>query len=110
VIFSEYHAAGSNTAGFMVRKGRWKFHYYVRFQPELFDLMSDPEELVDLASDLTHAQVVRDMEAELRRICDPEAVDAQAKHDQLAMIERLGGPEAAANMGASGATPAPSAV
>jgi choline-sulfatase len=26
VIFSEYHAAGSNTAGFMLRKGRWKYH------------------------------------------------------------------------------------
>jgi choline-sulfatase len=110
VIFSEYHAAGSNTAGFMVRKGRWKFHYYVRFRPELFDLASDPEELVDLATDPAHAQVVRDMEAELRRICDPEAVDAQAKHDQLTMIERLGGPEVAANMGAAGATPAPSAA
>ncbi len=110
VVFSEYHAAGSNTAGFMVRKGRWKFHYYVRFRPELFDLETDPEELHDLAADPAHAEVVRAMEAELRRICDPEAVDAQAKRDQLAMIERLGGPEVAANMGAGGATPVPEAA
>ena len=107
VIFSEYHAAGSNTAGFMVRKGRWKFHYYVRYQPELFDLETDPEELKDLAGDPACARVVREMEAELRRICDPEAVDAMAKHDQLEMIERLGGHEAASKMGAGGATPAP---
>ena len=107
VVFSEYHAAGSNTAGFMVRKGRWKFHYYVRFRPELFDLQADPEELNDLAGDSAYAHVVRQMEAELRRICDPEAVDALAKHDQRAMIERLGGAQAAATMGAGGATPAP---
>ena len=107
VVFSEYHAAGSNTAGFMVRKGRWKFHYYVRFRPELFDLQADPEELNDLAGDPAYAHVVGQMEAELRRICDPEAVDALAKHDQRAMIERLGGAQAAATMGAGGATPAP---
>ncbi len=107
VIFSEYHAAGSNTAGFMVRKGRWKFHYYVRFRPELFDLEADPEELVDLAGDPDHADVVRTMEAELRRICDPEAIDALAKHDQREMIERLGGVQVASTMGAGGATPAP---
>ena len=28
VGFSEYHAVGSPTAGFMVRKGKWKYHYY----------------------------------------------------------------------------------
>ncbi|MBT2326962.1 sulfatase-like hydrolase/transferase [Variovorax paradoxus] len=106
-IFSEYHAAGSNTAGFMLRKGRWKYHYYVRFRPELFDLMADPEELNDLARDPRFADVLRDMEAALRRICDPEAVDAQAKADQLAMIDRLGGVEVASNMGSAGATPAP---
>ncbi|MBS0339907.1 MAG: hypothetical protein JSS56_05240 [Proteobacteria bacterium] len=106
-MFSEYHAAGSNTAGFMVRKGRWKFHYYVRFRPELFDLVADPDELHDLAADPGHADVVRDMEAELRRICDPEAIDALAKGDQQAMIARLGGVQVAARMGAGGATPVP---
>lgn len=107
VIFSEYHAAGSNTAGFMVRKGRWKYHYYVRFQPELFDLAEDPEELRDLAGDTAYADVLREMEAELHCICDPEAVDALCKEDQRRMIEGYGGPERAAEMGSKGATPAP---
>jgi choline-sulfatase len=107
VVFSEYHAAGSNTAAFMVRKGRWKYHYYVRYRPELFDLQEDPEELHDLSGDPAHAPVLREMEAELRRICDPEAVDAQAKRDQQDMIERLGGVQVAARMGAGGATPVP---
>ena len=110
VVFSEYHAAGSNTAGFMVRKGRWKFHYYVRHRPELFDLDDDPEELHDLAGDPAHSRVVQAMEAELRRICDPEAVDALAKADQAAMIERLGGQAVAATLGSGGATPVPTAA
>lgn len=110
VVFSEYHAAGSNTAAFMVRRGRWKYHHYVGHRPELFDLATDPEEVRDLAGDPAHAEVVREMEAQLHRICDPEAVDARAKADQRAMIERLGGIAVAARMGAGGATPVPEQV
>ena len=110
IIFSEYHAAGSNTAGFMVRQGRWKYHYYVRFQPELFDLENDPEELNDLAAVPEFAERLSQMEAELRKICDPEAIDALAKADQQALIVRLGGVEVAAGMGSTGATPAPTAA
>lgn len=106
-VFSEYHAAGSNTAGFMLRKGRWKLHYYVRHRPELFDLDSDPEELQDLAGEPAQAAVLHEMLQALRAICDPEAVDQLAKHDQRAMIERLGGVAVACGLGATGATPAP---
>lgn len=109
VVFSEYHAAGSNSAAFMVRKGRWKLHDYVGHRPELFDLHSDPEEINDLAGLPEFANVLQTMEAELRRICDPEAVDALAKADQQALIDRLGGREVAARLGAAGATPAPTA-
>ncbi|MEJ8857929.1 sulfatase-like hydrolase/transferase [Variovorax robiniae] len=109
-IFSEYHACGSNTAGFMLRKGRWKYHYYVRYQPELFDLEADPEELHDLAGDPAYADRLRVMEQALRAICDPEAMDELAKADQAEMIERVGGPEAASTMGAVGETPAPRVI
>ena len=33
----------------MLRKGKYKYHYYVGYRPELFDLKADPEELHDLA-------------------------------------------------------------
>ena len=78
VVFSEYHAAGSNTAGYMLRQGRFKFHYYVRHQPELFDLQDDPQELVNLAAQPAYATVVAQFESQLRNICDPEAMEVLA--------------------------------
>lgn len=109
-ILSEYHAAGSNSAGFMLRKGRWKYHHYVGFAPELFDLDNDPEELHDLAGDPAHAANLADMQRALRAICDPEAVDAQAKADQAALIEGYGGPDQAHLLGSSTSTPVTQAV
>lgn len=106
-VFSEYHAVGSDTGAFMLRRGRWKYHYYVRFSPELFDLETDPEELHDLASDPRFSDVVQSMEASLRLICDPEQVDAEAKKDQAALIERLGGEATALEMGRAVATGTP---
>lgn len=104
-ILSEYHAAGSNRAGFMLRCGRWKYHCYVGLRPELFNLLDDPEELHDLAQDLAYRGRLEYMDQQLRRICDPEAVDALAQQDQAALIERFGGTDAAHKVGSSNATP-----
>jgi choline-sulfatase len=109
-IFSEYHAAGSNSAGYMLRCGRWKYHHYVAFQPELFDLETDPEELTDLAGRADFAGVIEAMQRKLREICDPEAVDRLAKADQVALIERHGGLDAAHQLGSSTSTPVTAAL
>ena len=106
-VFSEYHAAGAVSGAFMLRKGRWKLIHYVGFEPELFDLEADPEELVDLAGDKRYLATLRDMQSALREVCDPEAVDACAHADQAAMVERYGGRAAALKLGAPGATPPP---
>lgn len=107
VVFSEYHAAGAVSGAFMLRKGRWKLIHYVGYSDELFDLETDPEELVNRAEDPACATVLDSLHAELRKICDPEKVDAQAFEDQAALIERMGGRDAALNLGAPGATPPP---
>lgn len=106
-ILSQYHAAGAVSGAFMLRKGRWKLNLYMGFPPELFDLQADPEELTDLAGDPAHADTLAAMEAELRKLVDPEAADAQAFSDQAAMIERYGGREKALKLGAPAATPPP---
>ena len=106
-VFSEYHAAGSVSGAFMIRTARWKYIHYVGFEPELFDLEADPEETVNLAGTAEHAGVQASLDARLREICDPEAVDLQAFEDQALLIESHGGREAAIGIGAPGATPAP---
>jgi choline-sulfatase len=107
IMFSEYHAIGATSAGFMLRKGRFKFHYYVGYPPELFDLESDPEETLDLAKDPKYAAVIKDLEKELRRFVDPESVDVEAKAAQARLVEKSGGREKALHIGAHSATPVP---
>lgn len=106
-VLSEYHAAGACSGAFMIRKGRWKYIHYVGLPPQLFDLESDPEERSDLGRDSGYAPIRDELEAVLRSICDPEAVDRRAKADQAAIVERHGGVEAVIERGGFGATPAP---
>ena len=106
VGFSEYHAVGAESGAFMLVKGRFKYHHYVGYRPELFDLESDPGELQDLAHMPGYQSVVADFEKLLRAMLDPEAIDRHAKADQAALIERFGGREAALKLGYPGETPA----
>jgi choline-sulfatase len=105
--FSEYHAVGAPSGAFMLRKGRWKYHEYVGFEPELFDLASDPSEAINRASDPACAARVAELRSELRRIVDPGAADRQAKADQRTLVESFGGRDIAFRLGTEGATPAP---
>ena len=93
----------------MLRKGRWKYHEYVGFESELFDLDTDPDEAANLANDPSYSAYVAELRSDLRRIVDPKAADRQAKSDQRALVESFGGREIAFRMGTEGATPAPSA-
>lgn len=105
--FSEYHAVGAPSGAFMLRKGRWKYHEYVGFDPELFDLERDPIEANNLANDLLYSAQLAELCMELRRIVDPGAADRNAKADQRALVEAFGGREIAFRTGTEGATPAP---
>jgi choline-sulfatase len=107
IVFSEYHAAGAVSGAFMIRRGRWKYVLYVGFEPELFDLESDPEELDNLASDPQHEAILTSLDSDLRAICNPDDIDALAHSDQRLLIEHYGGKAAALQLGAPGATPPP---
>ena len=106
-VMSDYHAAGSATAAFMIRKGKFKYVHYVGMPPQLFDLETDPYETRDLGQDAGYRGLVADCEAALRKVVNPEAADAQARKDQAAKIAKLGGREAILAKGSFGYSPVP---
>ena len=59
-----------NTSGYMLRKDRWKYVVYMGYPSQLFDMVQDPGELVDLAQE--RPDVVRRLDAELRAMVDYE--------------------------------------
>jgi hypothetical protein len=107
VAFSEYHEATKPTGAFMIRRGKYKYNYYVDYEPELFDLDADQEETTNLAGDAAHASTVKEYHGYLLKICDPEKTDRAAKDDQNELVAQFGGPDAAFNTGTPGATPVP---
>jgi choline-sulfatase len=94
IVFSEYHGMGSKTAAYMVRKGHYKLVYYVDYDPQLFDLSEDPEELNYIAGDANAQPILEELKAELFKICDPVATDAAAKAAQKILLKKSGGRDA----------------
>ena len=92
--FAEFHAQGSRSGSFMLRHRDDKLVYHVGMPAQYYDLRSDPNESVDRGSHAQAAATIARLERCLREICNPEAVDAQAKADQRRMAQYWGGPEA----------------
>jgi choline-sulfatase len=107
---SEYHAAASISAAYMIRKGRYKYVHYTGWEPELFDLETDPEETRNRATELDLKPVLAAFEADLRRLLDPVETDRRAKQDQARLIEAHGGRDAILARGGLHGTPAPEKV
>ncbi len=106
-VFSEYHALGTEAGIFMLRNRRYKYIHYTHQRPQLFDLLADPDECNDLSRSPEHRAVLAGLEAELRALLDPEAVDAQAKADQKAKVASLGGEAALRQRGSFENSPVP---
>jgi len=107
IAFSEYHAVGAVSGAYMVRLGSIKYIHYHGFEPEMFDLATDPEETTNLAADPGYTSVRNRMIDALHSICDPQVTHDLAFADQAAMIDSYGGREAALKLGAPAATPPP---
>lgn len=103
--FAEYHAVGAASAAYLLARGRYTYHHYVGYPPELFDLHADPLQHADLSGDPAQAPVLEAFERLLRARLDPEAVDRRAKDDQNRLVARFGGRDGALRSGTPGATP-----
>ena len=107
---SQYHATGSPTGAFLVADARWKYHYYVDYPAELFDLRFDPEETNNLAGDPRYQATIDRLHQNLLEHLggrNPETIDRMAKDDQNALVERFGGRQQALIKGTPAATPVP---
>jgi arylsulfatase K len=76
-VLSQYHSNFANTGIFMLREGPWKYVAYPRYDPQLFNLDDDPEEIKNLAA--SEPEKTQAMDEKLREIVDYETVDAKAK-------------------------------
>lgn len=76
-VLSQYHANFANTGTFLLRRGDWKYIVYAGYEPRLFNLKEDPDEMVNLVP--SRPDVVQAMDARLLEIVDYDAVDAKVK-------------------------------
>jgi arylsulfatase K len=76
-VFGEYHDCTSCTGQFMLRRGDYKYIAYASYEPMLFNLAQDPDEMNNLAG--SKPEIVCDMDTRLRAIVDYNAVDAKVK-------------------------------
>lgn len=106
-IMSEYHDTYSRDAAFMLRTGPHKYVRHIGSPPQLFDLIADPDERLDLADRPEAAPVLASAEASLREIADPEEVNARAKADQQRRLELAGGEETVLRSARFAFTPIP---
>ena len=95
-IFAESHCIGFNDSVFMLRYRQYKYIYYAGgYPPQLFHMGVDPHECRDLIDEPEYQEVRRMMDAELRKIADPEALSRRAKTEQRDHLSAMGGRERA---------------
>ncbi|XP_062925340.1 arylsulfatase K [Mobula hypostoma] len=70
-VFSEFHGCNVNASTYMIRSGRWKYITYadgISVPSQLFDLIADPDELINVATKYT--KITSTLNKKLRSILD----------------------------------------
>jgi len=85
-VAGEYLAESALAPMVMLRRGRWKFIHTPSDPDQLFDVESDPLELLDLAGEAEHSAVVEEFREEVRRRWDLQAVERAVRESQQARL------------------------
>jgi len=81
-VLMEYAAEGSQAPLVAIRDGKYKFSHCELDPPLLFDLDADPDELVNLAADPAHAELVADFMVRVRAKWDMGRYDSEVRESQ----------------------------
>lgn len=94
-VVSQYHSNMGNTGSFMVRWGQWKYiafgttlSAFAHYQPQLFNVASDPEELNDVATTAMGRPIVKILDEKLRSVVDYPSVDHEVKVNDAAIYKQ----------------------
>ncbi|NBQ79169.1 MAG: choline-sulfatase [Betaproteobacteria bacterium] len=82
IVISEYSSEGVCAPSRMLREGPWKYIITNGLPPLLFNLASDPDELVNLADQPGHAELQARLHARLVADWDPPQVHARILESQ----------------------------
>lgn len=63
-VFSEF-SIGGDVEKYMIRRGDWKYSYYMGDTPELYDLRNDPAEMKNLAGSSRHRDAADRLQKEV---------------------------------------------
>jgi len=94
-VVAMYMSNMANTQAFMIRQGPWKYiaygqygpSCYLDYQPQLFNIEKDPDELIEMSKH--HADVAGMLDALLRTVVDYPAVDREIKMEEKMLFNRF---------------------
>jgi arylsulfatase A-like enzyme len=70
--FSIHTGTACNTSIYMLREGDWKYNAYFGYEPQLFNLKEDPDEIHNYAEE--KPDIVAKMDKKLRQVCNIDEV------------------------------------
>ncbi|HEX9005679.1 MAG TPA: sulfatase-like hydrolase/transferase [Bacteroidota bacterium] len=86
-VYAESHSEGNPTGSCLIRKGEWKLIHFSYYEDYLFNLKDDPKETRNRATDPSAQEVMKDLQATLHRLVDPEEVTERAFAAQAKILQ-----------------------